>query len=324
LRILITGGGGFLGKKLIAALLSRGRLVNRHGTLTDIQQIVLFDNCPDNPFDDKRVRVVSGSVCSRDDVDRTISDAVDSVFHFAAVVSGEAEADFDKGMEVNLQGSLNVLNACRRLSHVPRVLFTSSVAAFGGDLPPAVTDATPPTPQSSYGTQKVIGELLVNDFSRKGYIDGRVLRLPTICVRPGTPNKAASGFASAMVREPLNGEHTVCPVSPDLLMWVMSPPTAIANLVYAHDLPPAAWGYQRTLNLQGLTVSAGQILEAVRRRCGDAVADRIFWKRDSAVEALVATWPGRFESERARSLGFHADSDFDSIIGDYLNEIGRR
>lgn len=323
MRVLITGAAGFLGTKLVRALLARGRLVNRHGALTEIREIVVFDTSPEIPFDDERVRLVNGSVCAADEVDAAIGDDTDSVFHLAAVVSGEAEADFDKGMDVNLGGSLNVLNACRRLDYTPRVVFTSSVAAFGGELPASVTDVTPATPQSSYGTQKLIGELLVNDFSRKRFIDGRVLRLPTICVRPGKPNRAASGFASGIVREPLNGEDAVCPVSPDLLMWVMSPPTAIANLVYAHDLPAAAWGYQRALNLEGLTVSAGQMLDALRRVCGDAAADRVRWRRDPAVEAVVATWPGRFESERARSLGFQTDPDFETIIGHYLQEIGR-
>lgn len=322
MRVLITGAAGFLGTKLVRALLARGRLVGRRGALAEIREIVVFDTSPEIPFDDERVRLVNGSVCAADEVEAAIGDDTDSVFHLAAVVSGEAEADFDKGMDVNLGGSLNVLNACRRLDYTPRVVFTSSVAAFGGELPAAVTDVTPATPQSSYGTQKLIGELLINDFSRKGFIDGRVLRLPTICVRPGKPNRAASGFASGIVREPLNGESAVCPVSPDLLMWVMSPPTAIANLVYAHDLPAAAWGYQRALNLEGLTVSAGQMLDALRRVCGDAAADRVRWQRDPAVEAVVATWPGRFESERARSLGFQTDPDFETIIGHYLQEIG--
>jgi nucleoside-diphosphate-sugar epimerase len=237
-------------------------------------------------------------------------------------VSGEAEADFDKGMTVNLGGTLAVLNTCRRLRHAPRVVFTSSVAAFGGDLPDAVTDTTAPTPQSSYGAQKVIGELLVNDYSRKGFIDGRVLRLPTVCVRPGAPNKAASGFASAMVREPLNGVATQCPVPPATLMWVMSPRTAVANLVYGHDLPAAAWGYQRVINLPGLTVSAGEMLTAVRSVCGDAVADLVEWRRDPAVEAVVATWPGRFESARAKALGFSTDPDFESVVREYLQEMG--
>ena len=324
MKILITGGGGFLGRKLAAALLTRGRLADRRGALSDIEEIVLFDASSDNPLEDPRVRTVTGSVCEESALATAISDDIDSVFHLAAVVSGEAEADFDKGMTVNLGGTLAVLNTCRRLSHAPRVVFTSSVAAFGGDLPDAVTDTTTPTPQSSYGAQKVIGELLVNDYSRKGFIDGRVLRLPTVCVRPGAPNKAASGFASAMVREPLNGVATQCPVPPSTLMWVMSPRTAVANLVYGHDLPAAAWGYQRVINLPGLTVSADEMLTAVRSVCGDGVADLIEWRRDPAVEGVVATWPGRFDSARAKALGFSTDPDFESVVREYLQEIGPR
>lgn len=323
MRVLITGGAGFLGRMLVNALLSRGRLVNRHGALAEIRKITLFDALPDDIFDDERVTAISGSICTADEVNAAIGADVDSVFHLAAVVSGEAETDFDKGMDVNLGGTLNVLNACRGLDYAPRVVFASSVAAFGGELPATVTDSTPTTPQSSYGTQKVIGELLINDFSRKGFIDGRALRLPTVCVRPGAPNKAASGFASSIVREPLNGEPAVCPVSSELLMWVMSPPTAVANLVHGHELPAAAFGYQRALNLEGLTVSAGEMVDALRRVCGDAVADRVSWQRDSGVESVVATWPGRFASERARSLGFQTDPGFETIIEHYLQTIGR-
>ncbi len=320
MRVLITGGDGFLGRKLTAALLFRGQLLGRHGRLSKIQEIVLFDASADSQHADRRVRRVQGSVSDLDHLRGVIDDGTDSVFHLAAVVSGEAEADFDKGMEVNLRGSLNVLEACRQVEHSPRVVFTSSVAAFGGDLPATVTDETAPTPQSSYGAQKVIGELLLNDFSRKGFVDGRGLRLPTICVRPGKPNRAASGFASGMIREPLNGQPGICPVDPSLPVWVMSPRTAIANLIHAHELPAAAFGHQRVLNLQGLTVTAEQMLAALRRVCGDEVADRVEWRRDPSVEAVVATWPGCFDSVRARALGFHTDADFETIIRHYLED----
>ncbi|MDX1514418.1 MAG: D-erythronate dehydrogenase [Gammaproteobacteria bacterium] len=322
MRVLITGGAGFLGQRLVSALLERGRLVDRRGALAEIDEILLFDDTAEIPAEDPRVRAVHGSVCVDDDLRAAIDEDVDSVFHLAAVVSGEAEADFDKGMAVNLGGSLNVLDACRGLGHAPRFVFASSVAAFGGDLPDTVSDQTPATPQSSYGTQKVIGELLVNDYSRKGFIDGRAIRLPTICVRPGAPNKAASGFASSMVREPLKGESATCPVAPGLRMWLMSPPTAIANLVHAHELPPAAFGNQRALSLEGLTVSAGEMLASLRRVCGDAVADRVLWERDPEVEAVVGTWPGQFDSARARSLGFKTDADFEAIIRHHLRESG--
>jgi nucleoside-diphosphate-sugar epimerase len=319
MKVVITGGAGFLGRMLTRSLLQRGRLVDRHGSLTAIDRLLLLDQRWDEPFSDPRVGTISGSVCDRGFVHDLISDEVDSVFHLAAVVSGEAEADFDKGLEVNLGGTLNVLQACRRLAHPPRLVFTSSVAAFGGELPSTIRDTTAATPQSSYGTQKVVGELLLNDYSRRGFIDGRALRLPTICVRPGLPNKAASGFASGIVREPIAGVAAVCPVAADTLMWLMSPQTAVANLVHAHELPPAAFGHQRCLNLQGLTLRVGDMVEALRSVCGGETADRVLWRRDPAVEAVIGTWPGRFESARARELGFRTDPDFESIIRNYLD-----
>ena len=321
MNVVITGAAGFLGRMLARSLLTRGRLVDRRGSLSAIDKLLLFDQQAGEPLSDPRVRTVTGSVGESQSVERLISDEIDSVFHLAAVVSAEAESDFDKGMVVNLSGTLNLLQACRRLSHPPRVVFTSSVAAFGGELPSPVRDDTATTPQSSYGTQKVVGELLVNDYSRKGFIDGRALRLPTICVRPGPANKAASGFASGIIREPIDGVTAVCPVAAETLMWLMSPATAIANLVHAHELPPAAFGHQRCLNLQGLTLSVGDMVAALRSVCGDETADRVAWRRDPSVEAVVSTWPGRFESARARELGFVADKDFESIIRAYLESM---
>lgn len=318
MKVAITGGAGFLGRRLATSLLERGRLVDRHGALSQIDEIVLFDQAAGRQVSGPRVRAVPGSVCDEETVAELITEEIDGVFHLAAVVSGEAESDFDKGMAVNLGGTLNVLEACRRLSHAPRVVFTSSVAAFGGELPSPVRDDTATTPQSSYGVQKVIGELLVNDYSRKGFIDGRALRLPTLCVRPGPPNKAASGFASAIVREPVGGVTAICPVPPETLMWLMSPGTAVANLVRAYELPALAFGCQRCLSLQGLTLSVGDMVAALRAACGGAVADRVQWRRDPAVEAVVSTWPGRFDSHRAQELGFSADPDFETIIRAYV------
>src|SRR5580700_1805454 len=233
MRIVITGGCGFLGRRLALLLLDKG---SRRGA---IDELVLFDNAPSAlPLpDDKRVRTVTGDIADRDTAQRLISPGTDAVFHLAAIVSGQAEADTDLGYRVNLDGTRAVLDACRALGSAPRLVFASSLAVYGGALPPAVGDDTALTPQSSYGAQKAIGELLVNDYSRKGFVDGRALRLPTVVVRPGRPNRAASTFASSIIREPLTGKDAVCPVSPDLVMALASPRRVVAALHRAHELP---------------------------------------------------------------------------------------
>ena len=218
MNILITGGAGFLGQQLIRALLDRGQLDAGAGS-RPIQRIVCFDQT-EGAIVDPRVRNVAGSISDAATVDALVDDTTQVVVHLAAVVSGTAEADFDLGMRVNLDGVRHLLEACRAAGHRPRVLFSSSIAVFGGDLPEVVTDATTPTPQGSYGIQKLIGELLVQDFHRKGFIDGRAVRVPTVVVRPGLPNGAASGFASGIIREPLAGVECALPVDPSTEMWV--------------------------------------------------------------------------------------------------------
>src|SRR5271154_3464788 len=245
MRIVTTGGCGFLGRRLALLLLERG------SSLGAIDELVLFDNAASAlPLpDDKRVSVVTGDIADRDTVRTLIAPGTDAVFHLAAVVSGQAEADTDLGYRVNLDGTRAVLDACRALGTCPRLVFASSLAVYGGVLPPSVGDDTPLTPQSSYGTQKAIGELLVNDYSRKGFVDGRAVRLPTVVVRPGRPNRAASTFASSIIREPLAGREAVCPVSPDTVMALASPRRIVAGLLHAHDLPADAFAASRSLQL---------------------------------------------------------------------------
>ena len=241
MKILITGGAGFLGKRLAKKLLQRGSLKNAAGVEESIDRLVLFDVVPADGFADPRVTVVTGDICDPEALNRVLDAETASVFHLAAVVSSQAEADFDLGMRINVDALRLLLETCRRLGHGPKVLFTSSVAVYGGVLPEVVQDDTALSPKSSYGVQKAIGELLISDFSRKGYIDGRGLRLPTISVRPGKPNKAASSFASGIIREPLNNEEAVCPVTPDTRLWLLSPRQAIENLIWAHDLEANAF-----------------------------------------------------------------------------------
>ena len=234
------------------------------------------------------------------------------------MVSAGAEADFDLGMRVNIDGMRNVLEVCRAQRIPPRFVFTSSVAAFGGDLPNVVLDTTAPTPQSSYGTQKVIGELLVSDYTRKGFIDGRSVRLPTIVVRPGKPNRAASGFMSSIVREPLKGESAVCPVPAETKMWIASPERAVDMLIHAMELPASAWGWNRTVNGPGIAVSVAEALAALERIAGSEAVRRVRFEPDAAIAKIVLSWPVRFATARADQLGFKGDADIDAIIRGHL------
>ena len=271
-------------------------------------------------IDEARARRISGDILDRELV-REACSGVDAVFHLASVVSAGAEADFDLGMRVNVDGMRNVLEACRSQPAPPRFVFTSSVAAFGGELPPVVLDSTAATPRSSYGTQKVIGELLVNDYTRKGYIDGRTVRLPTIVIRPGKPNRAASGFMSNILREPMSGEPAVCPVPAEAKMWIASPRRAVDALVHAMELPASAWGDHRTLNAPGITVSVNEALAALRRIVGRDAAERVRFERDADIERIVLSWPVAFDTQRADRLGFARDAGIDDIIRNHLEML---
>jgi len=316
MRIVITGGCGFLGRRLALLLLDKGTAQGA------IDELVLFDNAPSAlPLpDDKRVRLVTGDIADRDTVARLIAPDIDAVFHLAAIVSGQAEADTDLGYRVNLDGTRAVLDACRALGSAPKVIFASSLAVYGGELPPAVGDATALTPQSSYGTQKAIGELLVNDYSRKGFVDGRALRLPTVVVRPGLPNRAASTFASSMIREPLTGKDAVCPVSPDTVMALASPRRIVASLAHALDLPSDALGVNRTLQLPGYSVSVGEMAQALRRAGGVSAYNRLAWQPDATIQAIVGSWPRELSAPRAEALGFQPDSGIDEAVRFFIED----
>jgi nucleoside-diphosphate-sugar epimerase len=321
MKIVITGGAGFLGQKLARRLLRLdGIAATDDGVRRPIGQIVLVDRIAPPDLGDPRVRPVAADITDAAVMGGLIGPDVDLVFHLAAIVSGAAEADFDLGMAINLDASRQLLDLCRAAGHRPRVVFTSSVAVYGGALPPLVTDDTQLNPRSSYGVQKAIGELLLADYTRKGFIDGRILRLPTISVRPGAPNKAASSFASGLIREPLNGQATVCPVSPDLRLWLLSPRGAIDSIVAGAELPSAALGEKRALNLPGLSVSVAEMIAALERVGGRAAVDLIAFERDPAVEAIVGSWPGAWDIGRARGLGLAADADFDAIVRAYVED----
>jgi nucleoside-diphosphate-sugar epimerase len=311
-RVVITGGCGFLGHRLTLRLLERG----------DVDELALFDTAPSAlPLpEDRRLRLMIGDIADREMVRGMITPGTGSVFHLAAVVSGEAEADTDLGYRVNLDGTRAVLEACRALGTCPRLVFASSLAVYGGALPPAVGDDTPLTPQTSYGTQKAIGELLVNDYSRKGFVDGRALRLPTVVVRPGRPNRAASTFASSIIREPLSGRTAVCPVSPDTVMALASPRRVVDALLHAHDLPAAAFATRRSLQLPGFSVAVGDMAAAVRRAGGEAAYVRIRWEPDPLIQGIVSGWPRALAAPRAVALGFTADNGIDDVVQAFIED----
>lgn len=320
MKVLVTGAAGFLGQQLVRALCERGQLT-RGGQLQRIDSIVALDTVQAR-FADPRVSAVQSDLGNRTTLHSALAD-VDSVFHLAAVVSGAAEADYDLGMRVNVDGTRALLDACRALPHAPTFVFASSVAVFGGDLPDVVEDSTTPNPQSSYGVQKLIGELLVGDCSRRGYVDGRAVRLPTIVVRPGKPNAAASSFASGIIREPLAGVASVCPVEAATRVWILSPARAVASLVHAHETASAVWGTQRAISLPGLTVSVREMLDALESVGGAAAVGRVNFEADERIAKIVRTWPARFSPVRALAMGFEADHDVVSIVRAYAAEYAR-
>jgi D-erythronate 2-dehydrogenase len=319
MRVVITGGGGFIGSKLAKALLASGTLAGQK-----ITRLVLADQAFPEFAADSRLETLAGDIADSGFAAKAINPDTTSIFHLAAVVSGAAESDFDLGMRVNLGGVRAVLDQARRCARPPRLVFASSVAAFGGQLPDVLDDSTTPTPQTSYGSQKVVSEYLISDFSRKGYIDGRSLRLPTIVVRPGKANAAASSFASAVLREPLNGVAYECPLPPETGVWLLSPRRVVEAFIHAHDLPASAWGTNRALNLPGITVTVGQMIAAMEKIAGAKAGKRVSWKPDPRIEAIVKGWPVRFSTPRALSMGFKADPGIEAVIRDYIADEGIR
>jgi nucleoside-diphosphate-sugar epimerase len=262
-----------------------------------------------------------GDIANAADIARVVKGGIHSIFHLAAVVSGQAEQDFDLGMQVNVDASRLLLEAARQMGSRPRVIFTSSVAVYGGKLPALVTDETALLPKSSYGVQKAIAELLLLDYSRKRFVDGRVARLPTITVRPGKPNQAASSFVSAIIREPLNAESANCPVLPDTPLWISSPETAIQNLVHLHEAHENALEDGRVINFPGLCVTAQQMVDALQTRFGVACAQRVGWAFDQRIQNIVGTWPRAWDSTRALALGMTNDPDIQHVIMAYADSL---
>ncbi|HIF00131.1 MAG TPA: SDR family oxidoreductase [Planctomycetes bacterium] len=318
MKILIIGGGGMIGRKLAGRLAADGKLGER-----EISELTLFDVVsPDAPGDSAfPVKLRTGDLSNVDEAKALVAEQPDVIFHLAAIVSGEAEEDFAKGYRINLDGTRHLLDAvCAINEYVPRVVFTSSIAVFGAPFPDAITDDFHTTPLTSYGTQKAIGELLLSDFTRRGMMDGIGIRLPTICVRPGSPNKAASGFFSNIIREPLAGAEAVLPVSDDVQHWHASPRSAVGFLLHAATIDGTIVGNRRNLTMPGIAVTVGEQIEALRTVAGDNVASRIRRVPDEKIMHMVSGWPRNFRADRATGLGFQADASFEQIIRAHVND----
>lgn len=325
MKVVITGGTGFIGRMLARRLLALGALTGPSGGPEEIDEIVLFDAAaPPGPLEglDGRVTLAVGDIAQADRVAAVIDRDDISVFHLASVVSGGGELDFDLAMSVNLTGGLNVLEAVRARAGRPRLVFASSIAVFGGRaMPKTVGDTTKQTPRTTYGATKAIGEILVNDYTRKGFLDGRSARLPTIIIRPGKPNLAASSFASGVFREPLAGLECVLPVGPETRMPVLGYRAAVEGFVRLHEADGEALGDDRAVNFPSLAVTVEEMIAALKRVAGNRPLGPITPRRDPAIEAIVATWPTEAEFARATALGLPCEARVDDIVRAYIEDF---
>src|SRR3954447_26017794 len=325
MHVLVIGAAGMVGRKLIERLAREGRLGERtiaHLTAADVVEPEVVAACRGCPFP---LKPAVGDFSEPGEAEKLVAGRPGVIFHLAAIVSAEAEADFDKGYRINLDGTRRLFAAVRRIGdgYAPRLVFTSSLAVFGAPFPDAIGDEFLTAPLTSYGTQKAIGELLLSDYSRKGFFDGVGIRLPTICVRPGKPNKAASGFFSNILREPLSGQEAVLPVPEDVRHWHASPRAAVGFLIHAATLDTAKLGTRRNLNMPGLSATVGEQLEALKRFGGEKALKLIRREPDATIAKIVAGWPRDFDPKRAVELGFKAEKSFDEIIRIHIeDELG--
>ena len=318
MKILIIGGAGMIGRKLFRRFAKDEAIEGK-----PISSVTLFDVVAPAEVDQAAfpVEVITGDLSDQATAAGLVDERPDLIFHLAAIVSGEAEADFEKGYRINLDGTRYLFDSIVAAeNYVPRVVFTSSIAVFGAPFPEAIGDEFHLTPLTSYGTQKAIAELLLSDYSRRGMMDGIGIRLPTICVRPGKPNKAASGFFSNIIREPLAGQEAVLPVSEEVRHWHASPRSAVGFLLHAASLTAEVVGPRRNMTMPGISATVGEQIEALRSIAGDEVVNRIRHEPDEAIIRMVDGWPRNFDATRATKLGFQVESSFEEIIRVHLED----
>lgn len=322
MTVVITGGCGFLGQLLAARILDAAHLALPDGTELIRPEVVLADRpgTAPGPSLSGRVRSVAIDIRDRGETAAALAEA-QAVFHLAAVVSGEAESNLDLGLAVNFGGTRNVLEALRATGRKVPVVSTSSLAVFGTNVAEPLTEATPTQPLNSYGAEKAMAEILMSDFRRRGILEARTLRLPTIVVRPGAPNAAASSFASSIFREPLAGQPAVCPVDTGLPMWLASPDVAVSAMIRAMAVPEADWPDFSAVNVPGVTATVGEMLGALQEIGGADARDLVRIDPDPAIEAIVATWPARFDVDLARRLGFTGDAGIGEIVEAYVRRM---
>ncbi len=318
MKILVLGAAGMVGRKLIEKLLATGKL--RGEAITSIHGFDIVAASLSSPAGIS-VTVSAGDISDAATTAALIADRPDVIFHLAAIVSGEAEADFGKGYRINMDGTRHLFDAIAAIdNYTPRVVYSSSIAVFGVPLPDPIGDTHHLTPLTSYGTQKAIGELLLSDLTRRGMMDGVGLRLPTIVVRPGKPNLAASGFFSNIIREPLAGKPAVLPVSRDVMHWMASPRSAVGFCLHAAEIDGAEIGPHRNLTMPGLAITVGEMIEALGRVAGKDAVELIEEKPDETIISIVDNWPRNFQADRAESLGFRAERNFDEIIKAHIDD----
>jgi nucleoside-diphosphate-sugar epimerase len=313
MKILVTGAAGFLGRRLLADLLA-GRTA-----VPAVSRVIAADLTP-CPIDDPRVESRVGDITDGGFISAIVDRDVRVIWHLAAVLSGQSEAEFDVGLRVNVDATRALLDRARGLATPPRFVFSSTIAALGAPLPDVVPEDQVLRPQSSYGAAKVIAETLVSEYSRRGFVDGIACRVPTVAIRPGKPNSALSSFVSAIIREPLAGIDAVCPVPLDTRGWITSPRVATENLAHAATVPGSALTDRRVVNLPGLSVTPAEMLDSLERLGGAAARRRVRVEVDPHIARIVRTWPGAFDVSRALSLGFVPEGDIDSIVAQFIDE----